>query len=165
MYLDKNDSFYGLSSKGFWYPFLCKQGFPFPSTPCYTSRCSHTSLFFKIYLFLEQGEGSEKNIAMWEKHQSASLTCPQLRVWPTIQPCVLTGNQTSGLSFFRMMPNPFSHTCWGHAPPSWTWGSLMIGNLRRQFLKKKKTFLVSLFSRTKIRKSMRQIFPLIASWK
>ena len=54
------------------------------------------SNFFKgfIYLFLERGEGREKererNINVW-----LPLTWPPLGTWPTTQACALTGNQTS----------------------------------------------------------------------
>ena len=49
-----------------------------------------------IYLFLDRGEGKEKererNINVW-----LPLICPQLRTWPAIQACALTGNQTHDL--------------------------------------------------------------------
>ena len=44
-----------------------------------------------IYLFLERGEGKEKEkerkINMW-----LSLTCPLLVTWPATQACALTGH-------------------------------------------------------------------------
>ena len=46
-----------------------------------------------IYLFLERGEGKEKererNISMW-----VPLVCPLLGIWPTTQARALIGNQT-----------------------------------------------------------------------
>ena len=61
--------------------------------------CSHWIYFFKdfIYLFLERGEGREKererNINVW-----LPLMHPQLGTWPTTQACSLTGNR---LATFR----------------------------------------------------------------
>ena len=50
-------------------------------------------LFFLIHLFLERGEGREKererNINVW-----LPLSCPLSGAWPATQSCVLTGNQT-----------------------------------------------------------------------
>ena len=65
--------------------------------------------FFKkdfIYLFLERGEGRERNIGQ------LSLARPQWGTWPQAQACVLTGNQTCNLSVSvcRLRPNPLSHT-------------------------------------------------------
>ena len=70
--------------------------------------------FFKdfIYLFLERGEGREKererNINVW-----LPLTRPQLGTWPATQACALTGNQTSGPLVRRPALNPLSHTSQG----------------------------------------------------
>ena len=53
-------------------------------------------LFLKgfIHLFLERGEGKEKererNINVW-----SSLTGPPLRTWPSSQACALTENRTA----------------------------------------------------------------------
>ena len=50
-------------------------------------------LKYFIYLFLERGEGREKerekNISVW-----LHLVQPPLGIWPTTQACVLTRNQT-----------------------------------------------------------------------
>ena len=59
-------------------------------------RCVLGFFFFKdfIYLFLERGEGKEKdrerNIHVW-----LPLMSPLLRSWPTTESCALTGNRTS----------------------------------------------------------------------
>ena len=47
--------------------------------------------FFKIYLFLERGEGREKER---ERNINVCLpvTCPLLGIWPATQACALTGN-------------------------------------------------------------------------
>ena len=51
-----------------------------------------------IYLFLERGEGREKererNIHVW-----LPLTGPLLGTWPASRACVLTGNQTGNSGF------------------------------------------------------------------
>ena len=51
-------------------------------------------IFKKIYLFLERGEGREKererNSNVW-----LPLTSPQLGIWPATQACALTENRTS----------------------------------------------------------------------
>ena len=66
--------------------------------------------FFKdfIYLFLERGEGKEKetegNINVW-----LPLACPLLGTWPATQACALTGNQTSDPLIHRPAFNPLSH--------------------------------------------------------
>ena len=71
-------------------------------------------IFFKdfIYLFLERGEGREKdrkrNISVWWP-----LTWPQLGTWPATQACALTGNQTDDLLVHRPMFNPLSYNSQG----------------------------------------------------
>ena len=73
-----------------------------------------TFICFKIfiYLFLETGEGREKeretNITVW-----LPLARPQLRTWPVTQACALTGNQTSDPLVHRQVLNPLNHTCQG----------------------------------------------------
>ena len=64
-----------------------------------------------IYLFLERGEG-------WEKERERNINWlplipPQLGTWPITQACALTGNQTGDLSVCRMMPTLLSHTSQG----------------------------------------------------
>ena len=71
-------------------------------------------LFLKycIYLFLERGEGREKegerNINVW-----LPLMCPVLRTWPATQACALTGNRTGNPLVHRLALNPLSHTSQG----------------------------------------------------
>ena len=69
----------------------------------------YTYLFLKdfIYLFLERGEGREKegNINVW-----LPLSRPLLGTWPATQVCALTGNQTSDPLVHRPVLNPLSHT-------------------------------------------------------
>ena len=75
-------------------------------------------LFLKFYyLFLERGEGREKEV---EKHVCAGeilMGClshaPQLGTWPTTKACALTRNRTSEISVCRTMHNPPSHTSQG----------------------------------------------------
>ena len=58
-----------------------------------------------IYLFLERGEGKEK-----ERERRGTLTCPFLGTWPPTQACALTGNQTSDPLVCRSALNPLSCT-------------------------------------------------------
>ena len=62
----------------------------------FTIICLCSIFFFLkdfIYLFLERGEGKEKerarNIIVW-----LPLVCLLLETWPTTQACALTGNRT-----------------------------------------------------------------------
>ena len=75
------------------------------------------SFFFKIFLFLERGEGREKererNISVWEKHQLVASCTPQPGTWPTTQASALTGNQSGDLSVCRTSPNPLSSASQG----------------------------------------------------
>ena len=70
--------------------------------------------FFKdfIYLFLERGEGREKdrerNINVW-----LPLAHPLPGTWPPTQACALTGNQTSNPLVCRPVLNPLNHTSQG----------------------------------------------------
>ena len=64
-----------------------------------------------IYLFLERGEGREK-----ERERNINqlpLTCPQLGTWPASHVCALTGYWTGDLSLCRPVFNPLSHTSQG----------------------------------------------------
>ena len=65
-----------------------------------------------IYLFLERGEGREKEreriINVW-----LSLTCPLLGTWPETQACALTGNRTGDLPVCRPALNSLSCTSQG----------------------------------------------------
>ena len=69
---------------------------------------------FEDYLFLERGEGREKererNINVWEIHWLVASCMPPLGTWPTTQACALTRNWTSDPSVCRPAPNPLSHT-------------------------------------------------------
>ena len=62
-----------------------------------------------IYLFLERGEGRERNINVRNIHQ-LPLTRPQLGTWPATQACALTGNGTTNISLCGTMPSQLSHT-------------------------------------------------------
>ena len=70
-----------------------------------------------IYLFLEKGEGREKererNIDMWEIHWLVASHTAQMGTWPATQACTLTGNRTSNLSVCRQPLSPLSHTSQG----------------------------------------------------
>ena len=68
-----------------------------------------------IYLFLETGEGREKererNISVW-----LPLMCPttgDLAQWLATQECALTGNRTSDPLVHRLVLSPLSHTSQG----------------------------------------------------
>ena len=73
----------------------------------------HPFLFFLIYflkilfiyLFLERGEGKERNINVW-----LPLTHPLLGTWPATQARALTGNRTGDPLVCRSALNPLSHT-------------------------------------------------------
>ena len=88
-----------------------------PFDPSRHGRCTEglVSFFFKdfIYLFLERGEGREKererNIIVW-----LPLKHPPLGTWPATQACALTGNQT-GDPLIRSSPllSPLSHASQG----------------------------------------------------
>ena len=78
------------------------------------NRCLFLSFFFLktylfIYLFIERGEGREKererNIDVW-----LPLAHPSLGTWPTTQACSLTGDWTSDPLVLRLALNSLSHT-------------------------------------------------------
>ena len=93
----------------------------FSSPVCYLSLSKSYYIFllsfdcvewnFKdfIYLFLQRGEGREKeresNINVW-----LPLMCPLLGTWPATQACALTGNRTSYPLVLRRALNPPSLT-------------------------------------------------------
>ena len=92
-----------------------------------TSSYSSTVIqFFKrFYLFLDEGEGREKEIeretSMWCKNiDRCLLYAPRPGTKPTHHACALTGNQTNDLPVFRTMPNQLSHTSQGR------WRILML---------------------------------------
>ena len=72
--------------------------------------------FFKefIYLFLERGEGREKererNINVW----LPLVCCSLLGTWSATQACALTGNGTSDPLVRRPELNPLSHAVRAH---------------------------------------------------
>ena len=80
-------------------------------TPCEDDILLSTFFKFlkKFYLFLERGEGREKererNINVW-----LPFTLPRLGTWLAIQTCDLTGNRTSDLSIHRPALNPLNHS-------------------------------------------------------
>ena len=75
------------------------------------SHCG-LSFFLRFYLFLETGEGREKdkerNISVW-----LPLACPLLQTWPATQACALTGNRTHDSLIRRPTLNPLSYTSQG----------------------------------------------------
>ena len=71
-------------------------------------------LIFKKYflnLFLERGEGKERNINVW-----LPLLHPLLETWPTTQACALIRNRTSDPLVHRLALNPLSHTSQDDSP-------------------------------------------------
>ena len=68
-----------------------------------------------IYLFLDRGEGREKererNINVW-----LPLLHPLLGTWSATQACALTGNQTSDLLVCRLALSPLNHTSQSSLP-------------------------------------------------
>ena len=89
-----------------------------------TQPCKHPKFIFGgyisysflvkdfIYLFLERGEGREKerkrNISVW-----LPLAHPQLGTWRATQACALTGDQTGDPSVSRSVLNPLSQPSQG----------------------------------------------------
>ena len=82
-------------------------------------------IFFKgfIYLFLERGEGKEKerekNIYVW-----LPLMHPLLGTWPATRACALTGNWTGDPLVPKLALNPQSHT----SQCKMTWGVFKISS-------------------------------------
>ena len=80
-------------------------------TLSFTQVVTNGSIILKgfIYLFLERGEGREKerdrNINVW-----LPLEYPIPGAWPAALACVLTGNQTSDPLVHRPALNPLIHT-------------------------------------------------------
>ena len=71
------------------------------------------TFFKKGYLFLERGEGREKererNINVW-----LPCACPLPGTWPTTQACALTGNRTGNPLLCRPALSPLSLTSQGN---------------------------------------------------
>ena len=72
-------------------------------------RSSFSKKKKRFYLFLERGEGKEKE---WERNINVwlPLTRPAPGTWSTPQACALTGNRTSDSLVRRPMLSPLSHT-------------------------------------------------------
>ena len=70
---------------------------------------NHFFFFLRFYLFLERGEGREKererNIDVW-----LPLAHLPLGTWPTTQACALTGNRTYNPLVRRQALNPLGYT-------------------------------------------------------
>ena len=86
------------------------------SSRAQAAACWHTACFFFflsffsdfIYLFLERGEGREK-----ERERNINQlppTHPPLGTWPATQARALTGNGTSDLPVCGTMLHPLGHT-------------------------------------------------------
>ena len=63
-----------------------------------------------MYLFLERGEGREKER---EIYIDLPLACPQQGTWPAAEACGLAGNRTRDLLVHRPALSPLSHTSQG----------------------------------------------------
>ena len=79
------------------------------------SQTSDICVFLNYLLFLERGQGREKdrerNIEVREKHQSVCHShAPPTRDLVATQACALTENWTGDLLLCRMTPNLLSHT-------------------------------------------------------
>ena len=77
--------------------------------PMLPSLSFFLSFLFSIYLFLEGGEGKEKegerNVSVW-----LPLVHPILGTWPVTHARALTGNRTNDPLVRRLVLNPLSHT-------------------------------------------------------
>ena len=66
-----------------------------------------------IYLFLEKGEGREK-----QKKRNINVWLPLMHLilgtWPTTQACAMTGNRTSNPLVHSLALSPLSHTSQGY---------------------------------------------------
>ena len=76
--------------------------------------------FFKdsIYLFLERGEGREKE-GEWNINVWLLVVHPSLGTWPATQACALTGIRTSNAFVYRPALNPLSYTSQGENFQFW----------------------------------------------
>ena len=100
-------------------------------------NCNRTTILKKkenyflkdyIYLFLDKGEGREKE---GEEHQCVVAShVPLLGTWPASQAYALTGNRTGEPLVLRPALNPLSHTSQGR--------KLFFKVLKQGELKKKK---------------------------
>ena len=90
---------------------VVQRGEPSLSMP---PSCVSVILFLKdfIHLFLERGEGTEKererNISVW-----LPLMRPLVGTWSATQACALSGNQAGDPLVCRQALNPLSHTSQG----------------------------------------------------
>ena len=64
--------------------------------------------FLRKTLFLDRGEGRERNINVW-----LPLVRPLLETWPATQACALTWGRTGNPLLRRPVLNPLSHTSQG----------------------------------------------------
>ena len=65
-----------------------------------------------IYLFLERGEGKEKE-REWNINVRLPLACSLQGTWPANQACALTGNRIDDPLVHRPALNPLRHTSQG----------------------------------------------------
>ena len=106
------------------YPKILRNPFSFIAAS-EDNRQSVMHFFFSfwdfIYLFLEIGEGREKererNISVW-----LPLKSPLLGTWPASQACTLTGNQTKNSLLHSPALSPLSHTSQDYT--QWIWITL-----------------------------------------
>ena len=75
-------------------------------------------LNYFIYLFLERGEGREKDRER-NINVCLPLTHPLLGTWPATQVCALTGNRAGDLLVHRPALDPLSHTSWVRIHVKW----------------------------------------------
>ena len=81
----------------------------------YLLLCRYHTGFFKdfIYLFLEKGEGKEKERES-NINVAGCLSCaPPHGTWPATQACALTGNQTRNPLVCRPLLNQLSYASQG----------------------------------------------------
>ena len=82
--------------------------------PMLPSLSFFLSFLFSIYLFLEGGEGKEKegerNVSVW-----LPLAHSILGTWPATHACALTGNRTSDLLVCSPALNLLSHPSQGYS--------------------------------------------------
>ena len=77
------------------------------------SKCSIIFLKDFIYLFLDRGEGREKERKRRNMNVWLPLVYPLLETWPANPACALTGNRTRDPLVCRLALYPLSHTSQG----------------------------------------------------
>ena len=90
---------------------------------------SFLPFFKRFYSFIFRQKGREGNINVW-----LPLVRPQLGIWPTIQACALTGNQTNDPLVHRLALNPLSYTSQGSTSITTTTKKMPLGNHTLMFL-------------------------------